>query len=68
MLLPLLILALVAIYLFDYYFMPKHAPNEPPVVPSTIPYVGHIIGLFRHGSLYYQTTRYTLTSSSIVIA
>lgn len=60
MLLPLIGLALAGVwYLLDYYFIPKHAPNEPPLVSSYIPYIGHIIGLFHHGSRYYQVTRYS---------
>ena len=58
MLLPLVGLALAAVCYLNYYYMPKHAMNEPPIVPSSIPYVGHIIGLLRHGSRYYQITRY----------
>jgi hypothetical protein len=27
--------------------------NEPPYIPSVIPYCGHLIGLFRHKMRYY---------------
>lgn len=63
MLLPLLGFTLVVVYfLLDRYFMPKHAVNEPPLFTSPIPYIGHLIGLWRHGSLYYRITRYMPSS------
>ncbi len=58
MFLPLVILALAAICLLNYYLMPTHDANEPPVVSSSIPYVGHIIGLVQHGSRYFEFMRY----------
>lgn len=59
MLLPLVGLALAGVwYLLDYYFIPKHSTNEPPLVSSYIPYIGHIIGLLHHGSRYYEVIRY----------
>jgi len=56
----------VVVFLFalDRHYMPKQASNEPPVVKSFIPYVGHIVGLIRHGTRYYQNLRY---GSSICI-
>ena len=45
-------------YLLDYFYAPKNAPNEPPVLSHPIPYVGHIIGLICHGLSYFETTRY----------
>ena len=51
-------------FLLDYFYAPKHVPNEPPVVTQTIPYVGHIIGLLRHGLKYYEMTRYTINRSA----
>lgn len=54
----LIILATGAIwYLLDYLFVPKQLPNEPPLLSHPIPYIGHIIGLLRHGSRYYELTR-----------
>ncbi|KAL8808469.1 MAG: hypothetical protein Q9182_000019 [Xanthomendoza sp. 2 TL-2023] len=37
-------------------YIPRHHPDEPPVIPSTIPLIGHIIGLIRYGGRYYQMT------------
>ena len=56
---PLGGLALITLcYIFNYYYKPRHAANEPPVVSSRIPYVGHILGLLQQGTRYYQTIRY----------
>lgn len=55
----LLLIAFVAVcYLLDYFYAPKNAPNEPPVLSHPVPYVGHIIGLLRHGVAYFEATRY----------
>lgn len=48
----------VFLLILDRRYMPRQASNEPPVVKSFIPYVGHIIGLIRHGTRYYQELRY----------
>lgn len=59
MLFPLVGLALAGVwYLFDYYFIPNHAKNGPPLVSSSIAYIGCIIGLLHHDSRYYQILRY----------
>lgn len=44
-------------YLLDYVYIPKHLPNEPPMLPSRIPYIGHIMGLAQHGTRYFEITR-----------
>ena len=44
-------------YGLDYLYIPKHHPDEPPQLSSNIPYIGHIIGLLRHGALYFEITR-----------
>lgn len=31
-----------------------HDPREPAVVSHSIPYVGHLLGVFKHGLRYYQ--------------
>ena len=48
---------LALLFLTEYLYGPRHLPNEPPVVDSSIPFVGHIIGLLRHGHRYYQVVR-----------
>lgn len=44
--------------LLDYFYAPRHHPDEPPVVRASIPYIGHLIGLLWYGTRYYQITRY----------
>ena len=65
----ILILTLTAVagvwYLLDYLYAPKPLPNEPPSVSPSIPYIGHILGLLQHGTRYYETIRYTPTSTLI---
>ena len=60
----LLVLAIVsaALYALDYFYVPKQLPNEPPLVDQSIPYIGHIIGLLRHGTRYYQIIRYIISA------
>ena len=31
--------------------------KEPPLFPHPVPYIGHILGLLRHGTRYYEMTR-----------
>ena len=56
----LLVGCAVACYVLDHFYAPKNAPNEPPVLSHPIPYIGHIIGLLRHGLAYFEMTRYLL--------
>ena len=61
----LLVLAIVSAttwYALDYFYIPKQLPNEPPLIGHYIPYIGHIIGLIRHGTRYYQIIRYTISA------
>ena len=45
-------------YTLDSFYAPTQYPNEPPLVPQSVPYIGHILGLLRHGTRYYEMTRY----------
>jgi cytochrome P450 len=52
----LLILTLVAVILASYaleYFKSRPNSQDPPTISSKIPFVGHILGLIRHGVPYY---------------
>ena len=49
--------ALLVWFVLDYIYAPKHHPNEPPVVSQSVPFIGHMIGLLRHGTRYYQIVR-----------
>lgn len=35
-------------------------PREPPLVPASIPYIGHVVGLMRSKFNYYVHLRYFL--------
>lgn len=37
------------------YLSPKYDPREPKLVTQSIPLVGHVIGMVRHGLGYYTT-------------
>lgn len=45
-----------------HVYAPSHDPWEPPVITSRIPFVGHIVGLLRHGTRYYQMKRWSISS------
>ena len=57
LLLLLAVSSTAAWYLLDSLYAPKKYPNEPPLVPQFIPYIGHILGLLRHGTRYFEITR-----------
>ena len=52
----LLLVVIVSVSLV-YLFSPKYDPREPPVISSSVPYVGHIIGLLRYGQRYFEILR-----------
>lgn len=58
---PLLLLvaavASAAWFALDYVCAPRLSPKEPPLRAHPVPYVGHILGLLRHGTKYYEMTR-----------
>lgn len=60
----LLLVALggAAWYILDYLFAPKHSVNEPPLVSQSIPYIGHLLGLLRYGTHYYEMKWYSSSS------
>jgi hypothetical protein len=35
-----------------------HDPREPPIIPHQIPFVGHVIGMFRYGARYFDIIKY----------
>ena len=57
-----LVMAMVAIgiiYLVLEHFLGISVdPKEPPLISSSIPYIGHVIGVLWNGSKYYSTLRY----------
>lgn len=54
-----LIFLLSAIWVgLTFLLSPDRDSREPPVLGSSIPFIGHILGLLRHGTRYYEQTRY----------
>ena len=49
-----LLFSIIAYSLF-HFLGPNYDPREPPVVPQTIPFIGHIIGLIRYGHGYFES-------------
>lgn len=46
------------LYCLGKYLEPNIDPREPHFVASTVPFIGHVVGIFRHGPRYFQHTRY----------
>lgn len=44
-------------YALGYFFAPSLSPKEPPLLTHPIPFIGHILGLLRNGTRYYEMTR-----------
>ncbi|KAK4219820.1 putative cytochrome p450 protein [Rhypophila decipiens] len=54
-LLPILLLALAILYLALYALQClKSHPNEPPILPSKIPYIGHLLSMTLQGGRYLK--------------
>lgn len=41
-----------------FFLSVKQDPREPPYIPQTIPWVGHLIQVIRKGTRYYDRVRY----------
>ena len=57
MLVLLLALTLALYRILVHFDRARSDPREPPVVSSKIPFFGHIIGLLRYGSRYFEIIR-----------
>lgn len=44
-------------YLLARFLKVKHDPREPPILPQTIPVVGHVIGMIQKKGRYYVQLR-----------
>ena len=63
--LVLLAMATGLYFVLEYFMGIRLDSKEPPLVSSTIPYVGHVIGLIRTGTRYYAKMRYEFVISSL---
>lgn len=43
----------VCLSLLGHFINVPHDPREPPLIPPSIPFLGHIVGMIRDGSGYY---------------
>jgi hypothetical protein len=46
-------ITLVILAIVRKFFHTTYDPREPPVIPHWLPYIGHVIGMFRHGAKYF---------------
>ena len=56
LILPLVGAVSLALYLLTRFLTLPHDSKEPPLIPSKIPVIGHVIGLLHHGTAYYSKT------------
>lgn len=55
-----------AIFLLNRKVLTMHEPREPPVVPASLPYVGHVIGIMWNKFNYYVQLRYVSYCSRLI--
>jgi hypothetical protein len=51
----------VILHIITRFLSPKFDSQEPPVIPQKIPFIGHVLGLAKHGITYYLEVRSVLT-------
>lgn len=49
--------AAILVFAIVRFLRSKDDPREPPTVASSIPFIGHIVGMFRHQVFYYSLVR-----------
>jgi len=61
---PSVLLAIGAIVLLCWQRLSVQLePQEPPLLKPTVPYIGHILGIIRHQSGYFDKLKYTQFST-----
>lgn len=55
-----------AIFLLNRKVSTMQDPREPPVVPASLPYIGHVIGIMRNNFDYYVQLRYAPCYSRLI--
>lgn len=57
--------ALLAFYILLRRLQARPDASEPPLIPSKIPLVGHLVGLIWHGLPYYTLQRFLSSPGSM---
>jgi hypothetical protein len=56
--LSLLVAAATVVAVILHRFLAiDYDPREPPIIKPRIPYIGHILGIIRHGTKYFDTVK-----------
>ena len=45
------------VYALEYALGLRYDAREPPRLPSRIPLIGHLLGIVKYGTVYYNQTR-----------
>jgi hypothetical protein len=53
------LLVVVGIWIFSRRALNyKYDSREPPIIHPKVPYIGHILGMYRHGAKYFGVVKY----------
>jgi hypothetical protein len=64
---PSILLAIGAVVLLCWQRLSVQlGPQEPPLLKPTVPYIGHILGLIRYQSGYFDKLKYTQFSAPLL--
>jgi hypothetical protein len=58
--LVVLVLIFVVLFIRQRVIHVNYDSREPPVIPHCIPYIGHVIGIFRYGAKYFEIAKFVL--------
>ena len=54
-----ILLALLSLYLvYQLLWASSHDPREPKLIKSSVPILGHIVGIYKHGSRHFTWIAY----------
>ena len=66
--LMVLVIGLSCWILLEQFSSLSHDAKEPPIIPQTLPYLGDLLGMLRHGSRYYTQIRSVLAKLEVIYA
>lgn len=49
----IILLAVACCFFVDRFFSVRHDAREPPLIPQSVPFIGHMLGILYHGPGYY---------------